>query len=320
MLKLKARKWIIAPGVAARPENIFRKTQVEARGSTGKPRHYKFLTALVAGALTVVGTMHAEGSLTMQQVTAATPAGGLVIPSSTSNTEIGGITIAGYSAANPNYTSPAPSSLTLQGYTYTPYYDVYAGTPATYTGPTISHFQLSGPLSTDIQSDPYNQIYLPPSASPDTSANSGFTDGGTSPGETALLAIVNNGLFYRQEAQSTNTLTVSGLTTGNTYTVDILTSWIGYAVVTDETFTVTSDITLPSVLLSGGNHQSIFDVQYTGTADVNGDIIITETSKNGNGPDINAAIVTQSTPEPASISLLVLGFCGLLIRRRTARS
>ena len=272
------------------------------------------MVALFVGVI-AIASMPAQGSLfSITQVTGADSANGLMIPGSSSNTEVGGITIVGDGAnglGGWNSYTPAPSALTLQGYTYAPYYDVWSGSSA-YAGPTVSHFALSGP-----QAYENSNVFLP--------ANNGgvptLTGAGASASDNAALqALVNNGLLYRQVAKSTNTLTVSGLTPGNTYTLDILASWIGYGLSEDETFSVRG--VSGSQTLAGGNNTSIYDIQYTGTPDASGKITVDVTSLQMAGPNFNAAIVTEETvpvPEPATMAFLLLGglsMAGAALRRR----
>jgi hypothetical protein len=230
--------------------------------------------------------------LTQAQIVATTLLGG--DPSD-------GITLNSSQALGAIYADSLNTGLTysLQGVAFEPYQNSNFGS-------AVSGISI-------VYDASYPTIALPINIA-DTAANQSFTAPGNSANDTALLSIVNGGLIYDGDIAGF-TVTFSGLTAGDNYKLNFISSLTQYGARSGtlsingsapQTFNYDS---LPTYLLSD-----------TATAQPNGTITAFFSDNGQNAPFTNAIeIESMVVPEPSSYALLILSGAMTLVFLR-ARS
>ncbi|MDD5262772.1 MAG: PEP-CTERM sorting domain-containing protein [Methylacidiphilales bacterium] len=156
-------------------------------------------------------------------------------------------------------------------------------------------------------------------SSADTFANAGFIGSATSE-DNNLLTLANAGLAFKG-GDNTFIATASGLTAGNTYRVDLISSALGYdANARDTQVSLNGDTATNTMNNVGGSGHWIWEWNDTAVANGSGQIIMTFTRGPivASGPLVNAILVS-AVPEPSTYAML-LGGLGILIVLRRFRS
>lgn len=158
-------------------------------------------------------------------------------------------------------------------------------------------------------------------SSADTATTASFTNPGSpSTEDTNLLALVNAGLAFNG---TTFTATASGLTIGNTYRVDLISSSLGYTGRDPEVSLNGDTATFTMDTAHAASNHLIWDWNDTAVAVDNGfgigkiDMVFTKGTV-AQGPLVNAILVSD-IPEPSTYAMALGGF-GMFLGLQRIRS
>jgi len=156
--------------------------------------------------------------------------------------------------------------------------------------------------------------------------SAGFSDPGSpSTQDDNLLSLINAGAYFNSEYL---TFTVSDLAPNTSYRIDTLSSNLGFSTPRSFTVSYNGGSVADTLAISGAETNYIYAIQDVVSSTGAGAIFIRYDKLTGDGPTINALVVsalTSSVPEidPAgfgSVAALLTGAFGLIEQRRRRRS
>jgi hypothetical protein len=153
-------------------------------------------------------------------------------------------------------------------------------------------------------------------------ANSaGFSDSGSpSTQDDNLLSLINAGAYFNSEYL---TFTVSDLAPNTSYRIDTLSSNLGFSTPRSFTVSYNGGSVADTLAISGAETNYIYAIQDVVSSNGAGEILIRYDKLTGDGPTINALVVSAvAVPEPSTYAMALAGLvCGgySMWRRRRLR-